>query len=49
MFNKIFDSKDLTELTDIPKDRNKNHFTIGEVAKEANASASSIRHWEKEG
>lgn len=24
-------------------------FTIGEVAKEANVSTSSIRHWEKEG
>ena len=45
----ILDSKDLTELTDIKKYRDKNYFTIGEVAKEANVSASSIRHWEKEG
>lgn len=45
----ILDSKYLTELTDIPKYRHKNYFTIGEVAKEANVSASSIRHWEKEG
>lgn len=40
---------DLKELNDIPKYRNKNSFTIGEVAKEANVSTSSIRHWEKEG
>lgn len=40
---------DLKELTDIPKYRNKNSFTIGEVAKEAKVSTSSIRHWEKEG
>jgi len=45
----ILDSKDLTEWTDIKKYRDKKYFTIGEVAKEANVSASSIRHWEKEG
>lgn len=45
----ILDSKDLIELTNIKKYRDKNYFTIGEVAKEANVSASSIRHWEKEG
>jgi DNA-binding transcriptional MerR regulator len=45
----MLDSKALTELTDITKYRNKNYFTIGEVVKEANVSASSIRHWEKEG
>ena len=44
----ILDSKELTELTDDSKYRGK-HFTIGEVAKEANVSASAIRHWEKEG
>ncbi|MDQ0185699.1 MerR family transcriptional regulator [Cytobacillus kochii] len=41
----ILDSK---ELNDIQSYRTKNFFTIGEVAKEANVSASSIRHWEKE-
>ena len=40
---------DLKELTDLPKYRNKHSFTIGEVAEEANVSASAIRHWEKEG
>jgi DNA-binding transcriptional MerR regulator len=40
---------DLKDLTDIPKYQNKNSFTIGDVAKEANVSTSSIRHWEKEG
>lgn len=45
----ILDSKDLTKLDDIKKQRDKDYFTIGEVAKEANVSASSIRHWEKEG
>lgn len=45
----VLDSKDLTELTNITKNRNKSYFTIGEVAKEANVSSSAIRHWEKEG
>ncbi|MGG4146294.1 MerR family transcriptional regulator [Paenibacillus algorifonticola] len=40
---------DLKEWTDFPKYRNKHSFTIGDVAKEANVSASAIRHWEKEG
>lgn len=40
---------DLKELTDIPKYRNIRSFTIGDVAKEASVSTSSIRHWEKEG
>jgi DNA-binding transcriptional MerR regulator len=40
---------DLKDLADIPKYHNKNSFTIGDVAKEANVSPSSIRHWEKEG
>ncbi|MGM0829089.1 MAG: MerR family transcriptional regulator [Bacillota bacterium] len=40
---------DLKELMEIPKYYNKNFFTIGEVAREANVSASAIRHWEKEG
>ncbi|WP_332633958.1 MerR family transcriptional regulator [Halalkalibacter flavus] len=40
---------DLKELTEIPNYHNKNYFTIGEVAREANVSASAIRHWEKEG
>jgi len=40
---------DLNQLADIPKRFNKDAFTIGEVAKIANTSASSIRHWEKEG
>lgn len=45
----ILDSKDLTKLGDIKKPRDKDYFTIGEVAKKTNVSASSIRHWEKEG
>ena len=45
----ILDSKNLTELADIKKYRDNNYYTIGDVAKEANVSASSIRHWEKEG
>lgn len=45
----ILDSKDLAGLSDIKRHREKIYFTIGEVAKEANVSASSIRHWEKEG
>lgn len=40
---------DLRELTDLPLNRSKPFFTIGEVAREANISASAIRHWEKEG
>lgn len=40
---------DLKELASIPKYFNKDLFTIGEVAKIATTSASSIRHWEKEG
>ncbi|WP_308637096.1 MerR family transcriptional regulator [Paenibacillus silvisoli] len=43
------DMLDLKELNDLPKYRNKESFTIGEVAEEANVSASAIRHWEKEG
>ncbi|GAA0134540.1 hypothetical protein YSY43_13800 [Paenibacillus sp. YSY-4.3] len=43
------DMLDLKELIDLPKYTSKNTFTIGEVAKEANVSASAIRHWEKEG
>ncbi|TCJ01405.1 MerR family transcriptional regulator [Cytobacillus praedii] len=46
---KILDSKELTEFYSIRKFHDKNYFTIGEVANEANVSASSIRHWEKEG
>lgn len=46
---KILDSKDFTEFADMKKYHAKNYFTIGEVAKEANVSPSSIRHWEKEG
>ncbi|WP_078596290.1 MerR family transcriptional regulator [Evansella clarkii] len=45
----ILDSKEFNELTDIKKYRGKDYFSIGEVAKEANVSPSSIRHWEKEG
>lgn len=44
----ILDSKDLTDIPDM-KYYSKKSFTIGEVAKEANVSASAIRHWEKEG
>jgi len=40
---------DLRELANLPLNRSKPFFTIGEVAKEANISASAIRHWEKEG
>lgn len=40
---------DLTELIELPQYGSKHLFTIGEVAKEANISASAIRHWEKEG
>ncbi|GGD96485.1 MerR family transcriptional regulator [Paenibacillus nasutitermitis] len=43
------DMLDLKELNDLPKYRNTNSFTIGEVAEEASVSASAIRHWEKEG
>lgn len=43
------DMLDLKELADLPKHHKKTSFTIGEVAKEANVSASAIRHWEKEG
>lgn len=43
------DMLDLTELIELPPYVNKQMFTIGEVAKEANISASAIRHWEKEG
>ncbi|WP_218839238.1 MerR family transcriptional regulator [Evansella halocellulosilytica] len=40
---------DLKELEDIPRDKSKKTFySIGEVAKQANVSPSSIRHWEKE-
>lgn len=46
---KILDSKELTEFYGIRKFHDKNYFIIGEVANEANVSASSIRHWEKEG
>ena len=45
----ILDNKNFSELTDIKKYLNKDYFTIGEVAKEANVSPSSIRLWEKEG
>ncbi|MDQ0273754.1 MerR family transcriptional regulator [Cytobacillus purgationiresistens] len=39
----------LNEFIQIEEKRNqKNTFTIGEVAKKANVSASAIRHWEKE-
>ncbi|OMF33851.1 transcriptional regulator [Paenibacillus sp. FSL H8-0548] len=40
---------DLIENAEFPKYLSKSAFTIGEVAKLANVSASSIRHWEKEG
>ncbi|MEQ2528384.1 MerR family transcriptional regulator [Bacillaceae bacterium CLA-AA-H227] len=40
---------DLKDLQDIPSYLNKTTFSIGEVAKEANVSTSSIRHLEKEG
>lgn len=40
---------DLKKLTEIPNYRNTKYFTIGEVARETNVSASAIRHWEKEG
>ncbi|MFC5402657.1 MerR family transcriptional regulator [Cohnella soli] len=40
---------DLKELANLPKRFDKELFTIGEVARIANISASSIRHWEKEG
>ncbi len=46
---KTVDILDLKELSNIPKYRNKNSFTIGEVAEEANVSTSAIRHWEREG
>lgn len=46
----ILDSKDLMELPNLAKQgADKKYFTIGEVAKEANVAASSIRHWELEG
>lgn len=40
---------DLIEKAEIPKFLSKNTFMIGEAAEIANVSASSIRHWEKEG
>ncbi|MCL7748789.1 MerR family transcriptional regulator [Halalkalibacter alkaliphilus] len=43
------DILDLKKLTEIPNYHNIKYFTIGEVAREANVSASAIRHWEKEG
>ncbi|CAM4450388.1 DNA-binding transcriptional MerR regulator [Paenibacillus endophyticus] len=46
---KTVDMLDLKELNDLPKYRKNHSFTIGEVAEEANVSASTIRHWEKEG
>ncbi|QGQ94002.1 MerR family transcriptional regulator [Paenibacillus psychroresistens] len=47
----ILDLKQITDpqITDPPKYLNKKTFTIGEAATIANTSASSIRHWEKEG
>ncbi|MFC4304138.1 MerR family transcriptional regulator [Cohnella boryungensis] len=45
---KTVEMLDLKELANIPKFFNKELFSIGEVAKIANTSASSIRHWEKE-
>ncbi|MBD8069629.1 MerR family DNA-binding transcriptional regulator [Bacillus sp. PS06] len=46
---KTIEILDLKDLTEIPNYSKKTFFTIGEVAKEANVSASAIRHWEKEG
>ena len=43
------DLLDLKQIPNLSDYRSKNSFTIGEVAKEANVSASAIRHWEKEG
>lgn len=40
---------ELKELTELPRYLKKRTFTIGEVAAIAHTSASSIRHWEKEG
>lgn len=40
---------DLIERAELPNYLQKSDFSIGEVAELANASASSIRHWEKEG
>ncbi len=40
---------DLIEKAEIPKYLSKSTFTIGEAAELANVSASSIRHWEREG
>ena len=40
---------DPTALSSTPKHKDKKHFSIGEVAKEATISTSAIRHWEKEG
>lgn len=40
---------DLKEISEFASERNKKTvYTIGEVAKHANVSTSSIRHWEKE-
>lgn len=39
----------LKEFTDMPSYHKQQYVTIGEAAREANVSASSIRHWEKEG
>lgn len=40
---------DLKQLTNLPNYHSKDSFTIGAVAKEANVSASALRHWENEG
>ncbi|MFD2700637.1 MerR family transcriptional regulator [Paenibacillus shunpengii] len=40
---------ELNELMEIPRFSDRNYFTIGDVAREANVSTSAIRHWEKEG
>lgn len=45
----ILESKDLTQVIGIKKNLKQINYSIGQVAKETNVSASSIRHWEHEG
>lgn len=40
---------DTIEQAELPNSLRKDLYTIGEVARLANVSASSIRHWEREG
>ena len=45
----ILEAKDLSQVISVNKNRKHTFFSISDVAKETNVSASSIRHWEREG